>query len=75
MMENVKKYSYLTITPPLKLKEIGLQGPMLVLLNEGIGHLSGLTNHYCNCLTSTRLGSAHCQKCVVHKCMYCTVLA
>ncbi|XP_062304322.1 uncharacterized protein LOC134008805 [Osmerus eperlanus] len=34
MMENVKKYSYLTITPPLMLKETGLQAPMLVLLNE-----------------------------------------
>ncbi|KAI7809114.1 hypothetical protein IRJ41_026008, partial [Triplophysa rosa] len=34
MNEQLAKYSYLIVTPPLQLKAVGIEGPRLVLLND-----------------------------------------
>lgn len=36
MAENLEAFPQLTVTPPLCLKDIGLQGPRLVFLSKGI---------------------------------------
>lgn len=51
MTEELKAYPHLTATPPLLLKDVGLDGPRLVLLKEG--RLLGLVP------TSSSLGTMY----------------